>query len=389
MINFPLASECWEKDERVAMDRVIKSNFFTMGNEVKKFENDFAKFFKAKYAIMVNSGSSANLLAISALIYSKKYNLSEGDEVIVPAVSWSTTYSPLKQCNLKIKFVDIDIETLNLNIDQLKKAITKETKLIFAVNLLGNSNEYDEILKICDKNNIILVEDNCEAMGGKYNNQLLGTFGIMGTFSTFFSHHISTMEGGVVLTNDEELRDIMLSLRAHGWTRNLDGSSKIYEKKEDDFYEMFNFILPGYNLRPLELEGAIGIEQLKKLPKFIKNRRENSEFFKNKFSNLNSIIIQKEIGESSYFGFSIIVKNDAKYTRKELIKRFKDEKIECRPIVAGNFTKHEVIKYFNYEIFDELKNSNYIHDNGLFIGNHHYDCTYELEQIYNLIKSME
>lgn len=389
MIDFPLAAECWDQNEKEAMKRVIKSNFFTMGNEVKKFENDFAKFFKAKYAVMVNSGSSANLLAISALIYSKKYNLNEGDEVIVPAVSWATTYSPLKQCNLKIKFVDIDLETLNLDINQLKKAITENTKMIFAVNLLGNSNEYDEILKICKEHNIILIEDNCEAMGGVYNDQFLGTIGVMGTFSTFFSHHISTMEGGVVLTNDEELRDIMLSLRAHGWTRNLDPSSKIYSKKEDDFYEMFNFILPGYNLRPLELEGALGCEQLKKLPKFIENRRKNSEFFRTKFSNLKSILVQKEVGLSSYFGFSMIIRKDAKYTRKELTKRFKEEKVECRPIVAGNFTKNSVIKYYDYEIFDKLKNSDYLHDNGLFIGNHHYDCTDKLDQIYNLIKSME
>lgn len=389
MINLPLATDSWNENEKKAMERVIKSNFYSMGKEVKIFEYEFAKHFGMKYAIMVNSGSSANLLAISALIYSNKYDLNSGDEVIVPAVSWATTYSPLQQYNLKVKFVDIDLETLNFDISQLKKAITKNTKAIFAVNLLGNSNEYDQIWGICKENNIILIEDNCESMGGKYKDKYLGTIGVMGTFSTFFSHHISTMEGGIVVTNDEELRDIMLSIRAHGWTRNLDKNSTIYSKKEDDFYETFNFILPGYNLRPLELEGALGTEQLKKLPQLIKNRRANAEFFRSKFSKLKSIIIQREIGKSSYFGFSLIIRKDAKYDRKNLVKRLREENVECRPIVAGNFTKNEVIKYYNYEIFDKLENSNYLHDNGLFIGNHHYDCTEQLEEIYNLIKSME
>ncbi len=389
MIKLPLATESWDKEEYNAIKKVVNSGHFTMGEEVKKFEEKFAEYFKVKYAVMVNSGSSANLLAIAALIYSNKYNLSSGDEVIVPAVSWATTYSPLQQYNLKVKFVDIDLDTLNFNIDELKKAITEKTKLIFAVNLLGNSNEYDEILEICKEKKIILIEDNCEAMGAKYKDKYLGTIGVMGTFSMFFSHHISTMEGGIIVTDDKELRDIMLCIRAHGWTRNLDSNSLIYQKKEDDFYEMFNFILPGYNLRPLELEGALGIEQIKKLPKIIDERRKNAEFFVEKFSQLKSVIIQKEIGESSYFGFSLIISPKSKFTRNELVDILRNEKVECRPIVAGNFTRNEVIKYFNYEIFGKLKNADYLHENGLFIGNHHYSCRKEIEQIYEIIKNME
>ncbi|MCQ2022240.1 DegT/DnrJ/EryC1/StrS family aminotransferase [Clostridium butyricum] len=389
MINLPLATGNWDKDEYEAIERVIKSNYFTMGKEVECFEKNFADYFGVDYAVMVNSGSSANLLAIAALVYCNKYNLKPGDEVIVPAVSWATTYSPLQQYNLKVKFVDIDLETLNFSIKKLKEAISDKTKLIFAVNLLGNSNEYDEILKICNEKDIILLEDNCEAMGAKYNNKYLGTMGVMGTFSTFFSHHISTMEGGMVITNDLELRDLMISIRAHGWTRNLNEESSIYSKKEDDFYETFNFILPGYNLRPLELEGALGIEQLKKLKNITNNRRENAEFFVKKFSMLKSIIIQKEIGQSSYFGFSLIVKKNALYSRNDLIKKLKKENVDCRPIVAGNFTRNEVIKYFDYEIFDELTNADYLHNNGLFIGNHHYDCKEKLGKIYELIRTME
>lgn len=389
MINLQLATESWDEEEYKAIERVIKSKIFTMGREVEDFEKCFARYFGAKYAIMVNSGSSANLLAISALIFSKKYNLKAGDEIIVPAVSWATTFAPLQQYNLKVKFVDINLETLNFDLEKLKKAVSDKTKAIFAVNLLGNCNEYNEILDICEKKKIILIEDNCEAMGAKYENKYLGTIGLMGTFSTFFSHHISTMEGGVVITNEDELRDIMLSIRAHGWTRNLSKESEIYSKKDNEFYETFNFILPGYNLRPLELEGALGKEQLKKLPNLIEKRRENAKFFKKKFSKLKSIMIQKEIGISSYFGFSLIIRENAKYNREELVKKLRAENVECRPIVAGNFTKNEVIKYFNYEIYGELDNADYLHDNGLFIGNHHYDCKQKLEKIYELINEME
>lgn len=389
MIDLPLATESWDEQEYKAIERVLRSNFFTMGKEVADFEKKFAKYFGAKYAVMVNSGSSANLLAVSALIFSEKYNLSAGDEIIVPAVSWATTFAPLQQYNLKVKFVDINIETLNFDLDKLRKAVSNKTKAIFAVNLLGNSNEYDEILEICEKKNIILIEDNCEAMGARYKNKYLGTIGLMGTFSTFFSHHISTMEGGVVVTDDDELRDIMLCIRAHGWTRNLSEESKIYRKNNNEFYETFNFILPGYNLRPLEIEGALGNEQLKKLPSLIEKRRENAEFFRDKFSKLKSIIIQNEIGESSYFGFSLIIKENSKFNRDELVKKLRMENVECRPIVAGNFTKNEVIKYFDYEIEGRLDNADYLHDNGLFIGNHHYDCKHKLEKIYELIKEME
>ncbi|MGL4772228.1 MAG: DegT/DnrJ/EryC1/StrS family aminotransferase [Clostridium sp.] len=389
MINLPLATESWDEKELTALERVINSGMFTMGKEVRAFEEKFAKHFGSNYAVMINSGSSANLLAVAALIYSKKHNLKAGDEVIVPAVSWATTYSPLAQYGLKLKFIDIDINTLNLDLNELEKAITKDTKAIFAVNLLGNSIDYDRLLEIVEKNNLILIEDNCESMGGKYKNKFLGTYGVMGTFSSFFSHHISTMEGGMIVTDDKDLYDILKSLRAHGWTRDLSNDSTIYNKKNDDFYETFNFILPGYNLRPLEIEGALGQEQLEKLNLLVENRRKNGKLFESLFSKLDSIIIQKEVGEASYFGFAIIVKADAKFTRNDLVTLLRANKVECRPIVAGNFTRNEVIKYFNYEIFGSLDNANLIHENGLFIGNHHFDIEDKLFKIYKLIKELE
>ncbi|MCR5026161.1 MAG: aminotransferase class V-fold PLP-dependent enzyme, partial [Methanobrevibacter sp.] len=189
MIGYPLSADTWDEKEYEAINRVIKSNRFTIGPEVEKFEEEFSKFFGSKYAVMVNSGSSANLIAISSLVLSDKYDLKAGDEVIVPAVSWATTYTALHQCGLKLRFIDVDINTFNLNLDELENAITENTKAVFAVNLLGNPNDFDRLISICEDNDLILVEDNCESMGATYNGQYAGTFGVCGTFSTFYSHH--------------------------------------------------------------------------------------------------------------------------------------------------------------------------------------------------------
>lgn len=385
--HYELADDTWSREEIEAILKVITSRRFTMGEKTREFEKMFAKYFGSKYAIMVNSGSSANLLAIAALVYSGR--LKRGDEVIVPAVSWSTTYSPLHHFNLKLKFVDINLETLNIDIDKLKKAITKNTKAIFAVNLLGNPNDFDKLIQICKKNNLILIEDNCESMGATYNKRYTGTFGTLGTFSMFYSHHISTMEGGMVLTDDEELYHYMLAIRAHGWTRNLPKQSKIYSKRDDEFYELFNFVVPGFNLRPLEIEAAIGIEQLKKLDKFIENRRKNAEFFIKKMKNLKNFLTQKEIGKSSWFGFSLVLKDKLKGKRKEIINKLKKHNVETRPIVAGNFVKNKAIGFMNYEIFDSLDNADYIHENGFFIGNHSEIDLTRLETIYNILKNID
>ena len=382
MNNYPLATDTWNDEEYEAINRVIRSNRFTIGPEVEKFEEEFAEYFGSKYAIMVNSGSSANLIAISALILSDKYDLNKGDEVIVPAVSWATTYTVLHQCGLKLRFIDIDLNTFNLDLNELKKAITENTKAVFAVNLLGNPNDFDSLLKICNEHDLILIEDNCESMGSKYKNKYAGTFGICGTFSTFYSHHMATMEGGVVLTDDDELNDIMKSIRSHGWTRSLSENSAFNTQKEP-FYELFNFIFPGYNVRPVEMEGAIGREQLKKLDTFLEARKNNGKYFLEKFSNIKSISLQKNTDDSSFFGFPIIFKTSA--NREKFIKACDENNIEYRPIVAGNFTKNKVIEYFDYTIYGDLENSNILHDRGLFIGNHHFDVTNELNEIYELI----
>lgn len=379
--QYPLATTTWDDAEYKALLDVIDSGMFTMGPKVKAFEEAFAEFMGSRYSVMVNSGSSANLLMVAGLFYTKENALKAGDEVIVPAVSWSTTYYPLYQYGLKIRFVDIDLETLNYDLEALEQAITPDTKMIMVVNLLGNPNDFNRIKSIIGDRNIRMIEDNCESMGATYEGKMTGTFGVMGSFSTFFSHHISTMEGGMIVTDDEELYHILLSIRSHGWTRHLPKENLVTGIKSDDpFEESFNFVLPGYNVRPLEMSGALGLEQLKKLPMLIEERRKNGAYLQEVMKDHSNLIIQKEIGNSSWFGFSLVIRPGIELTREELLNQLDSLGIESRPIVTGNFAKNKVCSYFDSTINGNLKNADLIDRNGLFIGNQHF-CLYDLINI--------
>jgi CDP-6-deoxy-D-xylo-4-hexulose-3-dehydrase len=360
-----------------AMQRVINSQDFTMGIEVKQFERDFADFFGSKFAVMSNSGSSANLLAMSAIRYSQKFTDKRRTEVIVPAVSWSTTYYPISQLGYKLKFVDIDLNYLNSTHEQIRDAINDNTAGIFAVNLLGNPSDLDAISKLAVENELFLLEDNCESMGAKVGGRFSGTFGDIGTFSSFFSHHISTMEGGMCVTDDEELAHLMISLRAHGWTRELPALNHVHNKSGDDFDDLFRFVIPGYNLRPLELSGAIGQEQLKKLPKINLQRRQNADLFKAEIK-FENILLQQEFEDSSWFGFSLILTGNLAGKRQNLVRHLESFGIECRPIVAGNFTRNPVMKHLPHADLGDFPNADKIHEDGLFVGNSQESLTREI-----------
>jgi CDP-6-deoxy-D-xylo-4-hexulose-3-dehydrase len=391
MTNFPLASSTWGSEEYAAIDRVVRSGNFTMGEEVKKFENEFASLFGSKFALMFNSGSSANLALLSALKYRRNSTFLPGDEVIVPAVSWSTTYYPVNQIGGVLRFVDIDIKTLNIDVAEVKKSINSKTRAIFAVNLLGNPCHMEEISKIADDYGLDLIEDNCESMGARLNSKSLGTFGLGGTFSTFFSHHISTMEGGVLVTDDLELFEAAHSIRAHGWTRGLEAENSVHNKTNNPWDDLFTFVLPGYNLRPLEFEAAIGREQIKKLPQFVSVRRENASFFLDLMADVPGFLLQKEIGESSWFGFSIILIEHLSGMREELVKLLTSLGVESRPIVAGNFTRNPVMRHLDHAPLGPLPNADKVHGDGIFVGNHHYNIYEKLELLANSLRgfSME
>lgn len=386
---YPLATSTWDNEEILVATALLKSGELTMGQNVKEFEQQFAKFVGTKYAVMFNSGSSANLAMLAALKYVKNSKLSDGDHVIVPAVSWSTTYYPINQLGFVLDFVDIDINTLNIDVTEVEKRITSKTKAIFTVNLLGNPSDLQALKEIADKYNLILLEDNCESLGASVDKRIAGSYGSMSSHSFYFSHHICTMEGGMVNTNSKELMETLISIRAHGWTRGLELDNSVYAKSNNEWDDLFRFVLPGYNLRPLELSGAIGKVQLRKFPTFLEVRRQNAKCFVNLFRDSEHYKIQTENGESSWFGFSIVLQNKLKGKREKLIKYLAKNNVTSRPIVAGNFTLNPVMRHLKYAPLPSLINANTIHADGFFIGNHHYDASEEIKEVHNLLRLFE
>ena len=385
-VIYPLASTTWDSEEVEAATRLLKNNQLTMGAEVRKFEEDFARYIGTKYAVMFNSGSSANLGMLAALRYVRNSPVEEGDEVIVPTVSWSTTYYPVNQVGLTLKFVDINLQTLNIDVDLVKQSIGSKTKAILAVNLLGNPAELNQLRKLCEEHELVLIEDNCESLGAELDGEKAGSFGLAGTYSFFFSHHICTMEGGMVTTNSKDFAETLISIRAHGWTRGLDTENSVHNKSENEWDDLFRFVLPGYNLRPIELSGAIGQVQLRKFPEFLDWRRKNAKIFIDLFSGRDDLIVQSEIGSSSWFGFSFILDGKLQGKRAELLAHFSEHGVETRPIVAGNFTVNPVMKHLKHAPLDSLPNAERLHRDGFFIGNHHSNFESELKKVFGIFE---
>ena len=386
---YKLASFSWDSKEFAVLKKKISQKSFSMGKDVIEFEKKFAKKFKCKYAVMSNSGTSANLLAFIALFYKRLNNLKTGDEILVPGLSWSTTFSPLHLLGLKLIFIDIDYSTLNINENLIEESITKNTKAIFIANILGKSCNLSKIRSIAKKHKLYLVEDNCESLGASHKDKYAGTYGIMGTFSFFFSHHLQTMEGGMTVTNNYELFEIMKSCRAHGWTRDLNGSSVFKKPSIRDYTSKFHFILPGLNLRPLELSAAVGLEQLKKMDLLIKMRRKNAIYFYKIFKNNNDFDLQKFSKESSFFAFPLIKKSTSKINLKHFANYLIKNGVEIRPIAAGSILLQPVSKYYlnNNPRQKKLKISNYISNNSFYVGNGSKDLKKEIDYLNYLYNS--
>jgi CDP-6-deoxy-D-xylo-4-hexulose-3-dehydrase len=384
-MNYKLSSDTWDHHEIAALTRVMRSGRYTMGAEVKTFESQFADFFKVKHAVMTNSGSSANLITLAALRYHPKFKQVSKPNVIVPAVSWSTTFFPVHQHGFQLKFVDVGLASFNMEPEAVAVAIDENTVAVFAVNLLGNPCKLQELRDICDSKGVALLEDNCESLGSLVDGKQAGTFGDMGTFSFFFSHHLQTMEGGMVLTDDDSLSDYLRSLRAHGWVRDMHYGT--FETKGDAFSDSFNFVLPGFCVRPLEMSGATGQEQLKKWPDMLVQRRKNAEFAKAVFAGNTNIFLQEEHKESSWFGFGLVLTGKLAGKRTEVITLLTAAGVECRPIVAGNFMKNPVIKHMDC-IITSAPNADYIDANGFFIGNDCVSLENELNEVAALINNL-
>jgi CDP-6-deoxy-D-xylo-4-hexulose-3-dehydrase len=276
---------------------------------------------------------------------------------------------------------------LNIDVSQLERALTPRTRMVVAVSILGNPCALDELRAFCDRHGLYLFEDNCESMGATLDGKPCGSFGHVNTFSSFFSHHISTMEGGVLATDDTELYHLARSMRAHGWTRDLPEDTTIYERRADDFFEAYRFILPGYNARPLELAGAVGVEQLKKLDGMIAIRRDNAALFQSLFEGDERFIIQRELprARSSWFSFTVILNPKLDIDRQRVMTALKEAGIGFRIITGGCFLRHDVIKYFEYDTVGEIVNANIAHDRGFFVGNHPRELRPQIERLRQVL----
>lgn len=388
-IYYPLAADNWGEEEISAIHEVIDSNLFTMGEKVKNFESEVSLKFNSKHTVMVNSGSSANLVMLAALkiLLTQQRALPMSPNIIVPAVSWSTTYTPAYYLGFKLKFCDVDANHFGLNRKSVLSAIDENTVAILTVNLLGSPSDLVGLKQLAEEKELILLEDNCESLGASLEQKFTGTFGLMASHSSFFSHHINSMEGGWITTDSQELADILISLRAHGWTRQLRPESSLREKSiiSDWFDSQFEFVLPGLNFRPLEIEAAVASVQLTKVESMLNHRRQNAELFKDLVKVVNNVRTQVPNGESSWFAFPLLF--DSKISRDLIANKFKESHIECRPIVTGNFTRQPTLKYLDYEISEDLTVSDQIHDNGLYIGNHPHDLSKELESVARILKA--
>ena len=385
-MEYKLSYDTWGKEELQVFKQIKKNQQLTMSKSTEVFERSFSSQFKRKYSLMVNSGSSANLLAVASLFYKKNKPLKRGDEVIVPAISWSTTYSPLQQFGLKLKVIDAEKDSLNIDVNKILKHITKKTKMIVGVSILGNPAKLDYIERLCKKNNIYFLNDNCESLGAKIGNKFTSSYGDLTTHSFFFSHHISTVEGGMVSTDNFELYCIMNSLRTHGWTRNLPNKNPLTKKNYNNF-ENYSFILPGYNLRPNEIFAKIGLIQLKKLKKMIIQRRKNLNLFNNLFSNSNLVKIFISKDYDSSFSFPMILKDQNNKLLQKIFDSLRMNKIQFRSITGGNFNKHIYKKYFDYNVPEKLENANYFHNYGFFIGNSSFDLSSQLKRFHKILNN--
>lgn len=370
---YPLIENPFSDDDITKGINVLKSKQLTLSKETKNFEKKFTSKLKSKYSLMVNSGSSANLLALQCLINPyRKNRLKKDDEIIIPTLCWSTSLWPIVQSNLKPVFVDINPKTLNIDEEKLETKITHKTKAILLVNVLGNSCDMNKIIQIKKKYNLILIEDNCESLGSKYKKKYLGTYGDFSSFSFYSSHQISSGEGGMICCKDKNDYNIIKSLRSHGWSRGTSFENEIY-KKNKFLDKRFIFFNSGFNLRPTEVSAAIGHNQFKRMDKLMKirniNRKKiinsllNNSYLKNKID----FYYENKFVNPSWFGLSIkiLIKN---FNKNKIIKKLENNGIETRPIISGNFADQPAAKLYGISLNQKFPNTDKVYNSSFFIG---------------------
>jgi CDP-6-deoxy-D-xylo-4-hexulose-3-dehydrase len=371
-----------EKEIIAAINSIIDgqiTGWFGLGAKGNLFEKALSEYLGLKYSVFTNSGSSSNLLAVASLV--SLGLVKPGDEVITPATTFPTTINPLLLYGLKPCFVDIELPSYTIDLEQLADSITKRTKLIMIPHLNGSANDMETIMKMAKENDMFVIEDCCDAFGSKFNGKYVGTFGNLSTCSFYVAHHFTTGEGGAVVTNSKELHDTARSLR--DWGRAPVSSSESNENKRklsfqksskalpSDYESRYTYVNIGYNLKPLDLQGAIGIEQLKKIDNFTKTRKDNCKFFYDSLEPYsNSLILPQGLDKSdnSWFVFPITISNKAKFKRKDIIEFLEKRGIETRPILAGNILKHPAYSKYKFKQSKSLMHSDIVLKSGFFIG---------------------
>ena len=364
-----LVNDTVDKEDIDKLIEWLKSKpHLTKGPVTREFEQEWSKWMGSKYSVFVNSGSSANLAAIYALLLSKKL---KNNKIIVPSVSWVTTVSPAIQLGLEPILCDCNMNNLGLDLNHLKRIIVEEKpSALILVHVLGFSNDMDEIMNLCNQNDVLVIEDTCESLGSLYNNKKLGTIGLMGTYSLYFGHHASTIEGGMICTDDEDFYHILLMIRSHGWDRDLP-TEKVKEIRDkyniSSFRGLYTFYHPAFNLRSTDLQAFLGLEQLKKLDTMNSKRNENYLLYDSLIKNNYWKIKQQENSYVSNFNYPIITTEDK---IEKLIKALGDNKIETRPLICGSINQ-QPFWYERYGISDDVPNADYLHKYGLYLPNNH------------------
>ncbi len=371
--NISLSVPAYDTAEVVEVLHSLLTYEVTSGKKVAQFERDFAEYVGVKHAIMVNSGSSANLLMLAAATNPLWNNrLFPGDEVLVPAVTWSTTVWPVINMGCVPVLVDAELTTLNMSVPSAEAALSPRTKAILVAHILGNAADMDRLQALAKKHNLLLLEDSCESLGTTFQGRYTGTFGLAGTYSFYFSHHLTTIEGGMVVTNDDEFADLCRCLRAHGWARDMAHREQL-EAQYPEIDHHYLFVNIGYNLRPTELQAAFGLHQLPKLHGFNANRKAIAGKMRKAVEPLQGYLQLTEPtpgADHTWFGFPVLLTPEYANRRKHLMVYMESQGIQTRPIAAGNLAVQPALRHFPHRVSGPLLNAEQIRQRGVFWGNH-------------------
>jgi CDP-6-deoxy-D-xylo-4-hexulose-3-dehydrase len=380
--HIPYAGRVYDEKELISLVDASLDFWLTTGRYAEQFEKDLADFLGVKYCLLTNSGSSANLLAVSAITSPKlgERRLKPGDEIITTACGFPSTLNPIIQNNLVPVFIDVDLGTYNIQAEQIEAAISEKTKAVVIPHTLGNPADLDTIMKIVKKYDLWFIEDNCDALGSRYRGKHTGTFGHISTCSFYPAHHITMGEGGAVITSDPLLKKIVMSFRDWGrdcWCKpGCDNScGKRFDWKLGDLPQGYDhkyiYSHIGYNLKVTDMQAAIGVEQLKKLPGFIEKREENFQLLFRELKKYEQYLVlpQNNLNsDPSWFGFPLLVKPGAPFTRDEIVHYLEDKKIATRMLFGGNLIKQPAYSGMNSRVVDSLKNTDLVMDNLFWIG---------------------